>query len=508
MNSNAKSKVIILLAFGTLFALSPVITTNLSFTTGNTNKNSEYSDDISLDNKNLKISAISGKIHIINNSGWVAFKNAGNCTGEGTYSEPYVIEDLEIDGGGSGSCILIENSTAYFRIENCSVSDSHEGIMLSNVSNSQLIDNYCSSIRRGIYLRNSNNNNLSGNIAYDNDFCIYLIYSNNNTVSENTVNLGSNGIDLFSCNNNTISGNTLNHNYFRGIHLFSCNNNTISGNTLNNNWFGIYIVGDNNDITGNFLNYNHYGIYLYNSNNISLSGNIMNECGLALSGSIEDLRSYCIDTTNLVNDKPLYYYANEVNLDSSNFTNAGQVLLVNCNDSLISNLDVSYCTNYYYYCNYNNISGNTANLGVYGIYLSNSNYNNISGNTANLGVYGIYLSNSNYNNISGNTANNNSERGIQLSSSDYNTISGNTANNNKDTGIYLYRSNYNTVSGNTLLGNDECIVEINCKGNTFSDNGSCTYGQTEDIIQGYNLFFILGILSVIAIIRSKKLKKA
>ncbi|MFX0142160.1 MAG: hypothetical protein ACFFDN_51455 [Candidatus Hodarchaeota archaeon] len=51
--------------------------------------------------------AVSGKIHIDNN--WTAAKSAGICTGNGTYSEPYVIDDFIIDGGGSGSCILIEN---------------------------------------------------------------------------------------------------------------------------------------------------------------------------------------------------------------------------------------------------------------------------------------------------------------------------------------------------------------------------------------------------------------
>ena len=61
----------------------------------------------------MNISAVSGKIHIDGNSGWDAFKAAGNCTGNGTYSMPYVIEDLVIGDGGLGSCILIENSDVY-----------------------------------------------------------------------------------------------------------------------------------------------------------------------------------------------------------------------------------------------------------------------------------------------------------------------------------------------------------------------------------------------------------
>ena len=86
--------------------------------------------------------------------------------------------------------------------------------------------------------------------------------------------------------------------------------------------------------------------------------------------------------------------------------------------------------------------------------------------------------------------------------SDYNTISGNTANYN-EYGIFLDRSNYNTVSGNSLLGNEVCIAEKNCEGNVF-ENNDC--GQDQGI-PGYNLFFLLGIVSVGSIILIKKLKK-
>ncbi|GAG58863.1 unnamed protein product, partial [marine sediment metagenome] len=122
INIKAKSKIIILIALGILFVLLPMITVNTNFITGNSNKREEYNDDINLDDKNLKISAVSGKIHIDNN--WSAAEAAGICTGAGTYSEPYVIEDLVIDGEGSGSCILIENSDVYFIITNCIVNNS------------------------------------------------------------------------------------------------------------------------------------------------------------------------------------------------------------------------------------------------------------------------------------------------------------------------------------------------------------------------------------------------
>ena len=360
MKSNTKSKIIILITLGVFIGFSALSNDNLNFNVGN-------SDDSNLDNKNLQISAVSGKIHIDNN--WTAAKSAGICTGNGTYSEPYVIEDLVIDAGGSGSDILIENSDVYFKIENCSVYNSgtgflDAGIKLEMVSNGLLLNNNVSNNEYyGIYLGSSDNNTISGNTA------------NNNTWY---------GIGLSLSDYNIISGNTANAitasaNLRRGIYLQDSLNNVISGNTANYNFEGIYIwVSDNNTISGNTANYNDYGIRLFNSNNTTISGNI---------------------------------------------------------------------------------------------------------------------------------ANNNTWNGIHLFRSGSNTISGNTVNYNTN-GILLDSSDNNMISGNTLIRNEECILEINSQGNKFSGNGACTYGQRGGIIPGYNLFFLLGILSIVAIILSKKLKKS
>ena len=508
MKSSVNSKIIILIALGILFALSPIITSNFIFNAGNNRTNSDYNDDITLDYENLKISATSGKIHIDGNSEWIVFKNDGKCTGKGTYSDPYIIKDLVIDAGGWGSCILIENSDVYFKIENCSVYNSggsydetYAGIQLSNVNNAMIILNDYSSNELGIFLAFSDNNTISNNSGSG----MFLSYSNKNTIS-------------------------------------------------NNNGGGIYLSRSDNNIISN----NNGGrITLYSSNNSTLSGNIMNYCGISLSGSLAEVASHIIDDTNLVNNKPVYYYVNELDLGSSNFTNAGQIILVNCNDSIISNLTVSYGTTgiALLYCNNNTISGNTVNNNAhYGIELTRSDNNTISGNTANnnkidgITLYysdnntisnnngggidlffsnkntisgniaynswdGIHLSHSDYNTISGNTANNNKFEGIFLYHSNNNTISGNTANNNKfegiylkysnnniisgnnasnnECGIYLYHSNYNTISGNTFLGNDECCVEENCQGNIFSDNGSCTCGEDDGISDELIILIIL-----------------
>ena len=413
MKSNAKLKIIILITLEILLVSAPKIT----FTADN--------NVINFDKENLIISAVSGKIHIDDDNpiiNWTVAKKDGICTGNGTYSDPYVIEDLEIDSKGSGSCILIENSEVYFRIENCTLFNSGEGyreagIHLVNVNNGQMLNNNC-----------SNNSNK--------------------------------GIRLWNCNNSIISGNILNKNFFYGITLYGSHNYTISGNIISNTYIGIIMQaygpfkGDNNVITGN----------------------LMNGCGLKMHGNLETLLSHEIDTTNLVNGKPLYYYTNEVNLSSNDFPNAGQVMLVNCSDSFISNLKISYTTIAIslHYCNNNIISGNTLNNNTYyGIFLVYSDNNYISGNNANNNNgSGICLWDSNYNILSGNTAFYNIECGIILFESNYNTISRNTANYNQ-WGIILYTSSYNTILGNIVIGNDECIVELNCQGNVIQDN-DCT----------------------------------
>ncbi|MFX0000846.1 MAG: nitrous oxide reductase family maturation protein NosD, partial [Candidatus Hermodarchaeota archaeon] len=416
-------------------------------------------------------SAVSGKIHIIDNSVWLDFKNVGKCTGSGTYSDPYVIEDLIIDGGDSGICILIENSDVFFKIENCTFYKSGEfwgdaGIRLLGVSNGALINNNASYNRRGIWLEDSNNNTISGNTVNNNgDEGISLYFNNNyNTISGNTANnnRGAGILLEYDNNNNTISGNTANNNTI-GIGLLFSNNNNISGNTANfNSGAGITVSSCNNSTVSENLIIGA-GISLEFSNNSTVSGNIMIKCGLRVYGSLATLISCDIDTTNLVNGKPLYYYTHEVYLGPSDFMNTGQFILVNCNDSVISNLNISIASGgiSLYYCNNNTISGNTINNNDIGIRLYNCNNNTISGNTANNNGGGI-SSQGNNNIISGNIANNNTFNGIHLETSDDNIISGNTVNSNGRYGIAFNDffcgdcrtiCHYNTISENTANNN-------------------------------------------------------
>ncbi|MFX1256642.1 MAG: nitrous oxide reductase family maturation protein NosD [Promethearchaeota archaeon] len=328
---------------------------------------------------------------------------------------------------------------------------------------------------------------------------ITLSYCENNTIYNNTVSYNSyTGIDLFESNKNNISENFVYHNS-RGIHMERCNSNNITDNIVNGNINGIMLTeGSYNIIVkNNTLRNNRSGIYLVEeSYNNTLTQNSMTDCGVELD--LEDTlypTSNKIDTTNTVNGKPLYYYTNETGLKPINFANAGQVILINCNDSLISDFDVSYGTIglLMYDCNNNTISNVTASYNhEYGIRLdstSDDRYNlnnNISGNTANnnedIAIYLGYGSNST---ISGNTANNNEEEGIVIGwYCNNNNISGNTANNNGEEGIYIYRGNSNNISGNTANNNEEAGIRLWIINNSVVCNNIAYENLEEGILLG------------------------
>jgi parallel beta-helix repeat protein len=180
------------------------------------------------------------------------------CSGNGTWANPYIIENITMDVGGTGSGIVINNSrSVHFLIKGCTVFNAgtgtyQAGIKLENTSNVLLTNNNCSNNdENGILLYNfCDNNTIVGNIA-----------CNFGTTNQDI------GISLRSdCNNNTISNNILNNNTFSGIHVYGwCFNNTVSGNTANYNggggiWFD-ETCGDNTILSNTANDNTEYGLY-------------------------------------------------------------------------------------------------------------------------------------------------------------------------------------------------------------------------------------------------------
>ena len=295
----------------------------------------DYNGDVV---KNPKKSGywIVSPIIIDGNSGWETASSTYDwITGSGTWIDPYIIDNVTIDGGYSDSGILIKNSNVYFIIRNVTVYHSgagsqEAGIVLNSVSNGILTNNNFSDNYNGVYIVYGNNNTLSENIVSNNiKNGIYLDSSNNNTVSGNTANINRDyGIRMNLGDNNTISGNTANNNGYYGIYISDYSGyNTIEGNTANNNSdHGIYLLhsDSNNIVSENTANNNgDYGIELhYSDNNVVLRNDAHNNrAGIMLYDSNENeiLRNTC---SNNWEGGILVYSDSASNIISkNNFTN-------------------------------------------------------------------------------------------------------------------------------------------------------------------------------------------
>jgi parallel beta-helix repeat protein len=255
---------------------------------------------------------------------------------------------------------------------------------------------------------------------------------------------------------------------------------------------GIKVTSNNNTITGNNVSSNGVGIRLDDSsNNNTIAGNVFANKGLSVFSSYQNTVK-----DNKVNGKPLVYLED---VSDYKVEDAGQVILVNCDNITVENLDLSntnagialwktedskisnnnVCNNNFVgIClssssNNNTITGNNVSSNGVGIYLSSSSSNTITGNTARNNFVGIPLNESCNNTITGNNASNNNWGGIRLyDSSNNNTITGNNVSNNNDEGIRIKSSGNNTITGNNVSNNNDEGIRLSSSSNNNTITGN------------------------------------
>jgi parallel beta-helix repeat protein len=196
------------------------------------------------------------------------------CIGDGSAFQPYTIPQVLIDGPNI-TLITIKNSDVYFSLTWCDLLNGYHAIYLDNVTNGEILYNYCSRGAYGIYLdSDSSFNNISGNIVtYNTITGISLHGSSNNSISENTVSYNDEyGIRLTEpSNDNNITKNTLNSK--KGIMISHCADNLISENTIRSQASSIYIVNSDSIIIIKNTLYN--GLNLWGSANLTFSNNLL-----------------------------------------------------------------------------------------------------------------------------------------------------------------------------------------------------------------------------------------
>ena len=92
------------------------------------------------------------------NSNWSKTASENEwCTGNGTLENPYLIENLVIDGNGTAKyCVEIRNSRAYFVVKNCVTYNARlAGIRLENTTNGLVKNSKSSKNDCGISLTSS-----------------------------------------------------------------------------------------------------------------------------------------------------------------------------------------------------------------------------------------------------------------------------------------------------------------------------------------------------------------
>ena len=209
-----------------------------------------------------------GRIRINSNAD---FNPAHGVTGgAGTALNPWIIQNLNIDGTGYGYGIYVGNTTDYFIIRNCKLSNStggyfgwdyapDSGLVFYNVTNGIAANNIMTTNAfAGIYSVRSTNLMIFNETLAGNYYGIYLRNTNDSVVSFNTVSSNYIGAWLFESNSNTMANNTITHNY-QGIMMVSSTWNTFDHNTLfANNGYGIHFLGSTNNrvFSNDFINNN------------------------------------------------------------------------------------------------------------------------------------------------------------------------------------------------------------------------------------------------------------
>jgi parallel beta-helix repeat protein len=358
-------------------------------------------------------------------------------------------QDCTVEGAGTheskGVYLVACNNVT---LKNVKVANFTFGVYLNNSFGNNISENIFVNNGFGVFLYSSSYNNIHRNIMTDNYWGVWLEFSLNNTLLENEVIKNDlNGILLSDSSNNTLQENDIMENGGDGIHLEKEINETsgnciFKNNIVNNEWSSIELSGsnynyisenqiaesdyvllsnsNNNEISRNNMTNNVDGVLLMSSSNNTILGNSIIEsafCGIWLLHSpynciVENafvdcgLDTYSCDLfsrdsywsygnvvrDNIVNGKPLVYLQN---ISNYTVTDAGQVILVNCNNVYVENLNLSNASKGIQLWNTNNsiIANNIITNNWICVDLCYSHNNTMHGNfiTTNFGTQSINI---------------------------------------------------------------------------------------------------------------------
>jgi parallel beta-helix repeat protein len=244
------------------------------------------------------------------------------------------------------------NSTSGNLISGCEIAATR-GVLMDDSSGNRILNNTFSGIGFGVVLTRSNGNEISGNnISGAYVSCLDMADSSRNNITGNCVTGGKIGISLRMSEENNVTRNICYRNERAGIYGDKASKNHIESNQLFENGNGILISGSVDSIIKfNNASRNAYGISIRGSPKNILSDNTMRnnsynlrvDAGEASSSSMKassyDFFVQEIDSTNLVDGKPVYYLIDKDNLTVP--SGCGFLGLVSCRNILAENMNIS-----------------------------------------------------------------------------------------------------------------------------------------------------------------------
>ncbi len=391
--------------------------------------------------------------------------------------------------------INIIDSSDNNTITNNTLLNNYDSINIISSVNNVIDSNHINDVTmpandQGIRLWNANKTIITNNTILNHHSGIFLVNSENNTVSLNMIDFSSySGIYLSKSHNNDISNNTVLNTtgLGYGITIFTSTKNSFIYNTILFNSYGmIFSSSDSNYASFNNVSHNErYGIQLIRSRYIHLDNNSMFSDEIYISGDfLEQWNNHNITTSNKVNDKPVYYWKNQT--QGAVPADAGQVILVNCSNIIVKDLEIGdvyggvtigYASNITvdnilfdngtnifmsYHSNNNSIKNSLTTNSGGGFYFSNSSYNDVSNISSINCSWGLILSDYSKNNTfyESNFICNGNGDGIQLYEATNNIFYNNTISQNvKGLDIYPDANNnyfyHNSIIGNTIQAEDD-----------------------------------------------------
>ncbi len=352
-----------------------------------------------------------------------------------------------INGNGTGTVVTVNASSV--RISGFTIQKSGEYL-------------------HGIFLDGSTNSTIQDNIIVDNYHGVWLNNSEKTVIADNLIQNNMWGIYSQDSRDNVIEHNMFADNHRRSINLDFSDNNTVTENNVTTSLEAIYLeFSSNNSFRNNNLTDNMYDFGVL---------------GGELSHYIQD-----IDSSNIVDGKPIIYWVNQH--DRRVPTNVNYVAVVNSTGITVKSLNLSHHQE-------GLLFAYTTNSTIENVHISNARCGcriiscaslRVSDNTLQGNAKGIRLDYSVNMTINGNIIANNHE-GLFLDHSSNNNFSGNTVADNIR-GIFVYYSTHNIIYHNNFVNNEKQVFiapakilllnswDLNDEGNYWSDHIGAEYDE-------------------------------